>query len=250
MKQLSSAASYRSAGNSATEDLAPIERELAFCKGVCSGNLETVKTLFTPLGDDGFGKLCDDRLKDLRYHLVVTIALLTRYCISSGMSKDEAHALSDAYLQRSELSTDEKEINSVYYDMVIEFTKRMRQISTGRIYPRTMTVILDYISDNLNDKLLVQDIASHAGCSVPYISRLFKTETGVAISSYIMEKKIEAAENMLRFSDYTALEISNHLSFSSQSYFIKQFRRHTGLTPKEYKDTYFPQGTSKRSVRR
>ena len=250
MKNNSTVRSCRSGVNNTAEDLAPIERELAFCKGVCSGNLETVKTLFAPLGEDGFGKLCEDHLKDLKYHLVVTIALLTRYCSSSGMSKDEAQALSDAYLQRAELCTNEKEINSVYYEIVIEFTKRMRQISTGRIYPRTMTVILDYISDNLNDKLLVQDIASHAGCSVPYISRLFKAETGVAISSYIMEKKIEAAENMLRFSYYTALEISNHLSFSSQSYFIKQFRRHTGLTPKEYKDTYFPQSGSRRSAKR
>ncbi len=248
MKEFTTVRSYRAGRN--TEDLAPIERELAFCKGVCSGNLETVKTLFAPLGDDGFGRLCNDTIKDLRYHLVVTIAILTRYCSSSGMTRDEAHTLSDAYLQRTEHCCDEKEINAVYYDMVIEFTKRMRQISTGRIYPRTMSVILDYISDHLNGKLLVQDIATYAGCSVPYISRLFKSETGVAISSYIMEKKIEAAENMLRFSDYTALEISNHLSFSSQSYFIKQFRRHTGLTPKEYKDTYFPQTSSRRSVAR
>ena len=95
MKQKATVRSCRSGVNNTVEDLAPIERELAFCKGVCSGNLETVKTLFAPLGDDGFGKLCEDRLKDLKYHLVVTIALLTRYCSSSGMSKDEAQALSD-----------------------------------------------------------------------------------------------------------------------------------------------------------
>ena len=54
-----------------------------------------------------------------------------------------------------------------------------------------------------------------------------------------MNKKIEAAANMLQFSDYTSLEISNYLSFSSQSYFIKQFKKYIGITPKEYKNKFY-----------
>jgi AraC-like DNA-binding protein len=57
-----------------------------------------------------------------------------------------------------------------------------------------------------------------------------------------MQKKIEAAANMLLFSDYSSLEISNYLNFSSQSYFIKQFKKQMGVTPKEYRRRFYTVG--------
>ena len=41
---------------------------------------------------------------------------------------------------------------------------------------------------------------------------------------------------MLLYSDYSALDISNFLGFSSQSYFIQQFKAVYHVTPKEYRD--------------
>lgn len=50
---------------------------------------------------------------------------------------------------------------------------------------------------------------------------------------------MEAAENMLKFSDYTYAEISSILAFSSQSHFARVFKQRTGYTPKQYRDAYF-----------
>ena len=43
---------------------------------------------------------------------------------------------------------------------------------------------------------------------------------------------------MLQYSKFNDLEISEMLEFSSQSYFIKVFKKYTGMTPKEYKSRY------------
>lgn len=225
---------------------APFEREMAFYESIRSGSLETVKTLFTPLGGEGFGKLSEDPLQNLKYHLVVSVAMITRFCINSGMTPEEAYSLSDVYILQTDACRSVDEINDVHYTMTIEFTKRMRQINTGTVYSKTVTKILDYISDNLHEKLLVQDIADYVGCTVPYISRLFKKELNMPISSYVMQKKVEAAADMIHFSDYSALEISNYLNFSSQSYFIKQFRKYIGITPKEYRERYYTVGWMKK----
>ena len=72
--------------------------------------------------------------------------------------------------------------------------------------------------------------------SASYLSRLFKKETGLSVSSYIRQQKIEMAKNLLRFSDSSMIEIANQLAFSSQSHFIQQFREVTGITPKKYRD--------------
>ena len=158
---------------------APFEREMAFYESVRSGSLETVKTLFTPLGGDGFGTLSHDPLRNLKYHLVVSIAMVTRFCINGGMTPEEAYSLSDVFIQATDLCGSAHEINQVHYNMAIEFTKRMRQIRSGHVYSKTVMRMLDYISDHLHEKIRTQDLADFVSCTVPYISRLFHNEIGV-----------------------------------------------------------------------
>ena len=62
--------------------------------------------------------------------------------------------------------------------------------------------------------------------------------TGTPFSDYVNRMKTESAAALLLYSEYSDLDISNLFAFSSQSYFIKVFRRYMGMTPKEYKKTY------------
>lgn len=218
---------------------ASFEREMAFYESVRSGNLEVVKNLFTPLGGEGFGKLCDDYLQNLKYHLVISIAMVARCCINGGLPHEEAYNMSDVYIQQTDACTSKKDIDDVHYRMTVEFTKRMRRIVNNKAYSKPVSIALDYISDHLHDKILVKDIAAAIGCTLPYISRIFHDETGISISEYISQKKVEAAANMLQFSDFTASEISCYLNFSSQSYFIKVFKKYIGISPKEYKKRFY-----------
>ena len=79
----------------------------------------------------------------------------------------------------------------------------------------------------------------HFVITVALVTRLFKQNLGVSISDYIREKKIEKAQNLLRFSDFTYVEIANYLSFSSQSHFIQTFEHYVGMTPKQYRSSKY-----------
>lgn len=228
---------------------APFERELSFYESVRSGNLETVKTLFTKLGGEGFGVLSNDSLRNLKYHLVVTIAMITRFCINGGMPPEKAYSLSDIYVLKTDECKSREEIDEVHYEATTDFTRRMRQLQNRRIYSKPIINALDYISDSLHNRILIQEVADFLSLSVPYFSRLFKAEIGVTFSEYVTVKKIEAAANMLQFSDYSAMEISDILNFSSHSYFIKVFKKHIGLTPKEYRSRYYTVGWMNKSFR-
>ena len=227
---------------------APFEREVAFYESVRSGSLETVKTLFTPLGGEDFGVLSDDPLQNLKYHLVISIAMVTRFCISGGMQPEDAYSLSDVYIRMTDRCASTDEIHDVHYRMTIDFTKQMRRIHSGKKYSKTMLLVLDYISDHLHERIFAENLADAVSRTVPYISRMFRKEMGMAVSDYISRKKIEAAANMLQFSDYSCLEISNYLSFSSQSYFIKKFKEQIGMTPKEYRAKFYTVGWLKREL--
>ena len=98
---------------------------------------------------------------------------------------------------------------------------------------------MDYIYNHLHETIHVDTLAELVGLNRSYLSTLFKKETGTSISEYILSKRMEAAQNMLRFSDYTYAEISAILAFSSQSHFNRVFRAQTGYTPKEFRNRFF-----------
>ena len=59
----------------------------------------------------------------------------------------------------------------------------------------------------------------------------------------LFRSKVKAAKSMLIYTSNTLQEIAFVLNFSSQSHFSTVFRKFTGLTPKEYRDTYSLQET-------
>lgn len=217
----------------------PYEREMEFYQSIKMGNLKEAKRLFKPLGGSGFGRLSDDPLRNLKYHLVVTIAFITRYCIEGGMEMETAYNLSDIYILRVDRCAKEEEIHAIHRELVEDYANRMHAIIKKGLYSKPIIACLDLIYDNLHNKITLNDLADKVGLSAPYLSKLFHREVGVTVSQYISRKRIEAAENLLKYSDYSCIDISNYLCFNSESYFIQVFKSYTKLTPKEYRERFF-----------
>ena len=97
---------------------------------------------------------------------------------------------------------------------------------------------MDYIITHLHSRILLEDAAKYLDISPAYLSRLFKKETGMTFSDFVNKQKIEEAAALLLYTEYSDTQISTLLAFSSQSYFIKVFRKYMGTTPKQYKKQY------------
>ncbi|MBE6889178.1 MAG: helix-turn-helix domain-containing protein [Ruminococcaceae bacterium] len=215
------------------------EREMAFFQSIKDGDPEEAKRLFKPFNSEDMGKLSDDSLRNLKYHLTITVAFITRYCIEGGMEMEAAYNLSDIYIRSIDKCRTEDEINLLHREVVDDYAQRMQLIRKQNRYPRSVTVCLDYIYDNLHTKISLEKLAEITALSPAYLSKLFHKEVGMTVSAYITKKRIEAAENMLKFSEYSCLEISDYLCFSSESHFIQVFRKHTGYTPKSFRERFF-----------
>ena len=220
----------------------PPTEEYLFYHAVASGDVEIVRTNCEQgrfVESDGVGVLSRDPVTNLKYHFVITTAMITRFCKQNGMELEQAFRLRDFYIRKLDDIFTIKEIWDLHDEMVIDYTKKMRKYLRSDTNSRHINVCKEYIYAHIKERITIEDMADELGVSASYLSRLFKKETGVSASVYIRGQKIEMAKNLLQYSEYSMIDIANRLSFSSQSHFIQQFREVTGMTPKKYRDTYY-----------
>lgn len=95
---------------------------------------------------------------------------------------------------------------------------------------------MKYIDFHFKEAITVPEVAKAAGTSASYLSRIFKEYTGETIIQTINKKKIEKAKEYLSKTDYRVYEVADALGFENITYFSRFFKKHTGVSPKEYKD--------------
>ncbi|MBB6635676.1 response regulator transcription factor [Cohnella thailandensis] len=105
----------------------------------------------------------------------------------------------------------------------------------GRDTSAIIAKVHSYIQENLHQDLSRDDIAHSVYRNPAYLSRLFRKETGLSLTDYIAQVKIERAKKLLTDTNDKISNIAEGLGYMHFSYFAKLFRKATGLTPQEYR---------------
>ncbi|WP_378093313.1 response regulator [Cohnella hongkongensis] len=94
-----------------------------------------------------------------------------------------------------------------------------------------------YIHQFLHEELSLTRLAEIVYLSPPYLSRMYKQMTGQGLLDYINETRIHRAKLLLKQSDKKIHDIASEIGFDSAPYFTRLFRKKTGMTPQEYRDS-------------
>ena len=215
------------------------EKELNFYNAVKSGDTELLEEIMLPLKDAQLGTLSPNPVRNIKYHLIVTIALITRFCMEGGLAPETAYTLSDLYIQQVDSCQTEEEVSILHRKIVFEYANRMKAIKNQPVISKPVVLLMDYIYDHLNEKISLDDISKELSMSKTYLCALFKKECSMTIGQYINQLKIESASNMLIYADFSCSEISNYFGFSSCSHFISSFKKQIGMTPNEYRKHFY-----------
>jgi AraC family transcriptional regulator len=92
---------------------------------------------------------------------------------------------------------------------------------------------IDYIHTYLNRDLSLAELASVINISPTYFASLFKQAMGISPHQYVIQQRVEHAKLMLSKTDLVIADIALQVGFSSQSHLTQQFKRLTGMTPKQ-----------------
>ena len=186
--------------------------------------------------------LSKDPVRNVKYLFLANITITTRFAIEGGLDAEIAYNASDMYIRQMDECKSIEEVMDLHREYFTWFTQKMAGLKKETVYSRPVVQCMDYIDAHLHTPLRTTDLAKAVFLSPAYLSTLFKKETGFVLSDYIMNRKIDTASNMLRYSEYSASQISEILAFSSQSYFIRCFKARTGMTPFEYQKKHLGVG--------
>ena len=103
-----------------------------------------------------------------------------------------------------------------------------------------------HLLENLHRKVSLEEVAHLASASRSAFNRWIKRASGHSYTKLVSELRLREARALLSDGDLSVGEVAERTGFRSQSYFARWFKRHTGLSPRRYRDG--PRGASPVSV--
>ena len=105
----------------------------------------------------------------------------------------------------------------------------------GGLPPGAMRRVREYVDAHLGESMDLAELAAVAGLSVFHFARQFKQTVGVTPHSYLVQRRVERAQDMLARTDLALSEIAVAAGFSDQSHLARHFRQILGTTPREFR---------------
>jgi len=112
---------------------------------------------------------------------------------------------------------------------------KLDQLDDHDAASRSIALAVNYIHQNIQQSLSLNEVAQKAFLSPSYLSRLFKKYLHVNFVEYVNNQKVALAQEKLALTQDSVQQISSQIGFSQTSYFTKIFKRKTGLTPSEFR---------------
>lgn len=197
-----------------------------------------VKEEFIDFFDTFINPLCEAALKSymVKNYIVMDIALTAaKFAADLGGNVDQVVP-----------ALDNMETLLVEITTVEQLRDRLRDILAGALAYRDsqangqhrlmLRQVHNYIDQHYMDaNLSLNEIAGMVSLSPSHFSTVFSQETGQTFKEYLTEVRIRHAKELLRSTTLKSFEISYQIGYSDPHYFSYVFRKHTGLSPKEYR---------------
>jgi AraC family transcriptional regulator len=107
-------------------------------------------------------------------------------------------------------------------------------VSAG-LGPQRLSRVLEYIEGNIDQPLLLKDLAAHVTLSPFHFARMFKDSTGHPPHAFVRERRVARAAALLEGTELPIFEIARQCGFRTQSHFTGVYRQVTGTTPKRFR---------------
>lgn len=174
-------------------------------------------------------------------------------CIILSLECEEQNFITELLLALGrELGTKNSGFRLLAKSLVAElfiYAKRMENKTNPSASSRTddprhrqIEQIACYIAENCCSPLSLNSIAEQFYMNKCYLSRIFKEITGFTVNGYLHARRIQKARSLLIQNSMNISEVSEAAGYENLTYFERVFKKHTGMSPLEYRRQYGKRG--------
>lgn len=106
--------------------------------------------------------------------------------------------------------------------------------------PNVVAQAKAYIHEHMAEPISREDIASHVFLNPDYLTRIFKKETGMSISDYLLQQRLDIAAGLLADTDMAVSAIAGKIGYANFSHFSRMFKKYMNMNPIEYRQSKQP----------
>ena len=169
--------------------------------------------------------------------LIAYVDLLTDYCKQQDLYSEEY----ERNLKKWNVSTDnirsEKMLLAVTEDLIRETLEYAAEEKKSKDI-KPIREIKKYIEENYMEEISLGQLAELVDMNASYLSSVFKKETGMTYSEYLILCRVKQASRLLVETNLSIGEIAHQSGYQDARYFSKQFSKQVGLKPSEYRKLY------------
>lgn len=176
-----------------------------------------------------------DPIRNVKNYCIVCNTLMRKAAEKGGVHPFHLDRCSSALAKKVELVSEASDGMELMLEMVRTYCRLVRQHSIGH-YPPLVQKVLTYMDANLSGDLRLHTLAAMHNVSDSYLSALFRREYGKTLTECIMEKRINAAADLLLSTHLQVQTVAQHCGFSDVNYFSKIFKRLQGVTPRQFRE--------------
>lgn len=175
------------------------------------------------------------RLRKVKNMCICAVGLSSDDAMEGGLPEEIAMSLCDLHIQHIEELSELALVESAVISAILDFADRVRQFRHNGV-SKPVRASIEYIILHLFEDITLDQLSRVSGLNPNYLSQRFKHETGWSVTNYIQRERVEEAKRLLDHSDDPISRIGDRLTFYDQAHFAKAFKKHTGLTPRQYRN--------------
>ena len=203
---------------------------------ISHGQYHKVEVLFSQFSLHNFEKRLSDSLRNIKNYCIISNTLFRKAAEKGGVHPYYLDEASSEFANRIEQLSNEIEVAELMTEMAKAYCRLVRK-QNMKNYSALVQKAVVYIEGDLAGSLSLRVLAQDLNVNASYLSALFKKETGQTVTDYILQRRMELAAQLLKSTRLQVQTVAQNCGIVDVHYFTKLFKRHTGRTPREFRQS-------------
>ena len=212
------------------------ENENKLMEAVSKGKLQLVTAAASTVFNNGAQRRLNDSLRDRKNYLVILKTLLRKAAEYGGVHPIHLHRLSSHYAGMIENARTIKQSLTLQENMIRDFCQLVKRHSLNK-YSYYVGQTITLVQYDLTADLRLKTVAEKLNVNSSYLSTLFHREYGCTLTDFVNKERIDRGILLLQMTTKPIQDIAADCGIQDVNYFIKLFKKQTGFTPKQYRET-------------